>query len=284
MTGAVVLYEVSDGVATVTLNRPDRLNAWTARMGRDYRQALADADADPAVRVIVITGAGRGFCAGADMRGLSDMADAGQYDDGSRPGEPEVWPGRGVRPDFDHDHSFLLGLRKPVIAAVNGAAAGVGFVLMCFADIRFAAAGAKLTTSFARLGLPAEHGVSWLLPRVIGAARAADLLFSSRVVLAEEAAELGLVNRVLPADQLLPGTLEYARAMAAEASPASLLAMKRQLWGDLLSDLDGAASRAEVEMREMIAGPDFAEGVAAFTDRRPPRFAPLGEEISRQNR
>jgi enoyl-CoA hydratase/carnithine racemase len=279
-----VLYDVDEGVAIVTLNRPDRLNAWTARMGRAYRAALADADADPDVRVIVITGAGRGFCAGADMRGLGDMAEAGAYDDGSRPGEPEVLPGRGVRADFDHDHSFLLGLRKPVIAAVNGAVAGVGFVLMCFTDIRFAAAGAKLTTSFARLGLPAEHGVSWVLPRMIGTAHAADLLFSSRIVLAEEAAELGLVNRVFAPDDLLPSTLAYAKAMAAETSPASLLAMKRQLWADLLDGLDAAASRAEVDMRAMIAGPDFAEGVAAFGERRPPRFAPLGEEISGQSR
>src|SRR5581483_6743401 len=181
------------------------------------------------------------------------------------------------RPDFGHIHTFVLGLRKPVIAAVNGAAAGVGFVLMCFADIRFAADDAKLTTSFGRLGLPAEHGVSWVLSRLIGPGHAADLLFSSRVVLGAEAAQLGLVNRAMPVDDLLPFTLDYAKRMAAEIAPSSLAMMKRQLWGDLLGDLDTAAGRSVREMVAMIAGPDFAEGVAAFQQHRPPHFAPLPE-------
>jgi enoyl-CoA hydratase/carnithine racemase len=269
----VVRYEVADGVALVTLDRPDRLNAWTARMEREYRWCLETADADPDARVVVVTGAGRGFCAGADMRALGDMAGTGAYPPGN---EPEARPPAGPAPaDFSHIHTFVLGLRTPVIAAVNGPAAGVGFVLMCFADIRFAAAGAKLTTSFARLGLPAEHGVSWLLSRLIGPARAADLLFSSRVVLAEEAAELGLVNRVLPADELLPFTMDYARRMAAETAPNALAVIKRQLWGDLLGDLDTAAATSVELMVDMIAGPDFAEGVAAFREHRPPVFGPI---------
>jgi enoyl-CoA hydratase/carnithine racemase len=276
----VTTYEVDRGVALVTLNRPERLNAWSVRMENEYRWCMETADADPEVRVIVVTGAGRGFCAGADMRALGDMAVAGAYPEGVEPSaEPELAPVSGREParaDYAHIHTFVLGLRKPVIAAVNGPAAGVGFVLMCFADIRFAAQGAKLTTSFGRLGLPAEHGVSWVLSRLVGPARAADLLFSSRVVLAEEAAELGLVNRALPPDELLPFTLDYARRMAAEIAPSSLAMMKRQLWGDLLGDLDTAAARAVREMLDMIAGPDFAEGVAAFRERRPPRFAPPG--------
>src|SRR3954452_16378849 len=165
-------------------------------------------------------------------------------------------------------------MTKPVIAAVNGPAAGVGFALMCFCDIRFAAAGAKLTTSFARLGLPAEHGVSWILSRLIGAGRAADLLFSARVVLAEEAEALGLVNRVLPAGELLPFTLEYARAMARDCSPSSLLALKRQLYADLFGDLDRSARDSMARMLRMMREPDFAEGVAALKDKRPPRFRP----------
>lgn len=272
----VTTYEVSDGVAVITLNRPDRLNAWTGRMEHEYRWCMASADDDPAVRVIVVTGAGRGFCAGADLGGLGDMAGSGEYEaanDRDR-GIPRTTPGAGVRPDFEHVHSFPLGLSKPVIAAVNGPAAGVGFVLMCFTDIRFAAAGAKLTTSFARLGLPAEHGVTWMLSRLIGPARAADLLFSSRVVLAEEAADIGLVNKVLPPDQLLPFTLDYARAIAAECAPSSLRAMKRQLYGDMMRDLGPSAKDAYDLMVEMVRGPDFAEGVAAFGAKRPPRFNP----------
>ena len=276
-----VLSDVADGVATVTLNRPDRLNAWTDRMAFEYRWSLATADADPDVRVIVVTGAGRGFCAGADFRALDRIAEAGQYTFAGKSGErsdedaalaTSAGAGAGVRPDFEHDHTFPLGLSKPVIAAVNGPAAGVGFVLMCFCDIRFAAAGAKLTTSFARLGLPSEHGVSWILSRLIGPARAADLLFSARVVMAEEAAELGLVNRVLPPDELIPFTLDYARGIATETSPSSLLAIKRQLYADLLRDLDSSARDSVDRMNAMILEPDFKEGIAAFQARRPPRF------------
>ncbi|HEX2040220.1 MAG TPA: enoyl-CoA hydratase-related protein [Acidimicrobiales bacterium] len=270
-------FETGDGVAVVTLSRPDRLNAWTARMEQELRWAMATADDDPAVRVIVLTGDGRGFCAGADAQALDGLAGGARYGEvlGRPPSEvPEVSPGTGVRPDFEHGFTWLLGLRKPVIASVNGAAAGVGFVLLCFSDIRFAAAGAKLTTSFARLGLPAEHGVSWLLPRLVGAGRAADLLFSSRVVLAEEAERMGLVNAVHPPDRLLPATLEYARRMAAECSPASLLTLKRQLWGDLLGDLDTAAGRARERMLEMFDEPDFKEGVAALIEKRAPQFGP----------
>ena len=270
------------GVAVLTLNRPDRLNAWTARMGHEYRWALSDAEADPSVRAVVVTGAGRGFCAGADTRALDGMAASGEYDDGSRgtPAEQLPRPGAGGRPDFDHDHTFPLAMSKPVIAAVNGPAAGLGFVVMCFTDIRFAAAGAKLTTSFARLGLPAEHGVSWLLPRLVGAARAADLLFSSRVVLAEEAAEIGLVNKVLPPEQLLPETLEYAGSIAAGCSPRSLAVLKRQLYEGLLGDLDTAATEAVDLLHAMVAEPDFAEGVAALAEKRPPRFRPGGADAA----
>jgi enoyl-CoA hydratase/carnithine racemase len=267
-----VTYTVDEGVALLTLNRPERLNAWTARMQAEYRWCMANADADPDVRVVVVTGAGRGFCAGADLQGLDLMAESGDYPEAR---EEQVQPGVGVRPDYEHVHTFTFGLRKPVIAAVNGAAAGVGFVVMCFADIRFAAEGAKLTTSFARLGLPAEHGVSWVLSRLVGAGRAADLLFSSRIVLAEEAAEMGLVNKVLAPDELLPYTLDYARRIAKETAPRSLLTIKRQLWGDQLDDLDTAARQSYELMVRMVGEPDFAEGVAAFQAKRPPNFRTL---------
>lgn len=263
-------YELRDGVAVVTLNRPDRLNAWTTRMDHEYRCCLSTADADPQVRVIVVTGAGRGFCAGADMEALEGYAGGDSYDLTQTTAVPPV--AEDVRPDWTGSLSCALGLAKPVIAAVNGAAAGVGFVLMCFADIRFAAGGAKLTTSFARLGLPAEHGVSWLLPRLVGAGRAADLLYSSRVVLAEEAERIGLVSRVYPAEELLGATLDYATAMATECSPLSLRTIKRQLWGDLLDPLDASWRGAVDAMGDMIGGPDFTEGLAAHRAKRPPRF------------
>jgi enoyl-CoA hydratase/carnithine racemase len=264
-------YAVADGVALVTLYRPDRMNAWTGRMEREYRRCLAEAEADADVRVVVVTGAGRAFCAGADLVGLDRMADNGAYDDGQH-GVALPAVVAATMDDFTRNHTFPLGMSKPVIAAVNGPAAGVGFVLVCFADIRFAARGAKLTTSFARLGLPAEHGVSWILSRLIGVGRAADVLLSSRVVLAEEAAEWGLINRVYEPEDLLAETLTYAKAMAAQCSPASLRVIKQQLYEDLLGRLGPSAERAYSLMEEMAAGPDFAEGVAAFAEKRPPRF------------
>lgn len=268
-------YEAADGVAVVTLARPQRLNAWTSRMEQELRWAAATADDDPAVRVIVLTGEGRGFCAGADMEALDLLAAGARYGEvlGRPESEvPEVAPGAGVRPDFEHAFSWLLGLSKPVIAAVNGAAAGVGFVLLCFADIRFAAAGAKLTTSFARLNLPGEHGVPWVLSRLVGAGRAADMLLSSRIVLAEEAERMGLVNAVHAPDALLPATLDYARRMAAECSPTSLRVLKRQLWGGLLDDLHTAAGEAEALLLQLLREPNFKEGIAALREKRPPRF------------
>lgn len=253
-------YERDEGVALVTLSRPDRLNAWTRGMEHEYRWALQTAEADEAVRVVVVTGAGRGFCAGADFQALDKLSGGEDY---------------GEAPKADHGNVFVMAprLSKPVIAAVNGPAAGVGFVLMCYADIRFAAADAKLTTAFARLGLPAEHGVSWVLSRLIGPAAAADLLFSSRVVLGSEALELGLVNRVLPSGaEVLPAAMEYAKRMAAETSPSSLFVLKRQLWADMERSLDEAVDGSVDLMLKMIGGPDFKEGTAAFQAKRPPAF------------
>jgi enoyl-CoA hydratase/carnithine racemase len=266
----VVRYGVTDRVATVTLDRPERLNAWTGRMHTEYRWCLAQAEADPAVRVVVVTGAGRGFCAGADFRALEKNVAAGGYDDGVR--EQVATPGYGVRSEFDHAFAFHYGMATPVIAAVNGPAAGVGLVLACYCDLRFAAAGAKLTTSAPRLGLPAEFGLSWVLPRLVGLGHATDLLLSSRVVLAEEAAAIGLVNRVLPPDKLLPATYDYARALAHDVSPASLRETKRQIYGDLHGDVGSAVERSVALTDEMMGGADYAEGVRAWTERRNPDF------------
>lgn len=262
--------EVADRVATITLDRPDRLNAWTGRMHTEYRQAVAAAEDDREVRVLVVTGAGRGFCAGADRAALDGHVAKGGYDPGIR--EPLANPGYGVRSEFDHAFAFHYGLRLPVLAAVNGPAAGVGFVLACYADLRFAAAGAKLTAAHGRLGLPAEYGLSWVLPRLVGLGHAADLLLSSRVVLAEEAAAMGLVNRVLPPEELLPATYEYARLLAHEVSPASIVASKRQLYADLHGDVGTAVEVAERLLEEHVRGDDYLEGVQALLQKRPPRY------------
>jgi enoyl-CoA hydratase/carnithine racemase len=270
----VVRSEVSDGVALVTLDRPSRMNAWTGRMNHEYRDAMAAAERDPDVRVIVVTGAGRAFCAGGDTDALEKIAASGAYDAGVDV-EQLATPGHGMRPEYEHVYAFHFGIPKPIIAAINGPAAGVGLVLACFCDIRFAAAGAKLTTSSGRLGLPAEHGLSWVLPRLVGVGHAADLLFSSRVVLAEEAADIGLVNRVLAPEELLPFTLDYARTMAASISPAANAAAKRQLYADLDRDVGASATESEQLLDQMVKYPDYAEGVSAWLEKRPPRFAPL---------
>ena len=268
----VVRYDVDDvGVATVTLHRPDRMNAWTGRMHAEYRSVLADAADDAGVRAIVVTGSGRAFCAGADTAALDVHVEAGEYVAGVDPTEMER-PGFGVRPEFDHAFAFHFGIPKPIVAAVNGAAAGVGLVLACFCDVRFAAAGAKLTTSAPRLGLPAEYGLSWVLPRLVGIGHAADLLLSSRIVLAEEAAAIGLVNRVVPADEVLATAQGYARAIATEVSPASTAAAKAQLYADLHGDVGTAVDVSERLLDELTRGPDFAEGVRAWQEKRPPRF------------
>ena len=271
----VVRYEVGDdGVAVVTLSRPDRLNAWTGRMHAEYRWVLAEAERDPRVRAIVVTGAGRGFCAGADTKALEGHAERGSYDAGVR-AEELATPGYGVRPEFDHWFAFHFGIPKPIVAAINGPAAGVGLVLACYCDVRFAAAGAKLTVAAPRLGFPAEYGLSWVLPRLVGTGHAADLLLSSRVVLAEEAATMGLVNRVLAPDELLPHTMAYAHALATEISPASMAAAKRQLYTDWHRDVGAAVAESEALIEQMAREPDYAEGVRAWLERRPPQFRAL---------
>jgi len=270
----VTRYIVRERVATITLHRPERLNAWTGRMHAEYRALLEQAATDPAVRVIVVTGSGRGFCAGADSRALEGHVERGGYDAGL--GDDVAMPGYGVRPEFDADFAYQFGIPKPIIAAVNGPAAGVGFVLACYCDLRFAARGAKLTTSHGRLGLPAEYGLSWLLPRLIGVARAADLLLSSRVVLAEEAEQMGLVNQVLAPGELIAHTEAYAGALAREIAPSSLAATKMQLYRDLHLDAASSVRDAEMRMAEMMQGADFAEGVAALTEKRTPDFPDAG--------
>ncbi len=256
-----VNLRVEDGVALLTLNRPERLNAWTAEMEHAYFDALERCAQDADVRVIVVTGAGRGFCAGADMHELKALGE------GTRSASA---PARERRVQ-----TFPLSIPKPIIAAINGACAGIGLVQALMCDLRFAADGAKLTTAFARRGLVAEHGISWLLPRLVGPARALDLLLSGRVVLAREAYELGLVGRVYAPEQLLEETLAYAQELAVNCSPASMATMKRQVYADLGRTIDEALGEADRLMFASFEADDFREGVASFVERREPRFASL---------
>ncbi|MHB1987681.1 MAG: enoyl-CoA hydratase-related protein [Acidimicrobiales bacterium] len=271
MERRVVEYDMAERVATITLNRPERLNAWTGAMSHQYRAALLTAATDEQVRVIVVTGAGRGFCAGADSDALQMHADAGRYDPGLS--KEAARPGYGVRPEFDADLAYHFGIDKPIIAALNGPAAGIGLALACYCDLRMAARGAKLTSAHGRLGLPAEFGLSWLLPRLIGFTRAADLLLSSRIFLAEEAAEMGLVNSVHAPDDLMAAVSLYATALANDVSPLSIATTKRQLYSDIISgDPASSIETAIAKMSEMMGGEDYRKGVAALREKRSPRF------------
>ena len=267
MSYSEILYAVDRGVATVTLNRPDRLNAWTPTMGSEVRDAMVAADADDGVRAIVLTGAGRGFCAGADMANLSAIS-AGT----ARTPPPFSSVDPEARADFQHPMTWLPAIGKPIIAAVNGPAAGMGFSFVLFCDLRFAADGATFVTAFSRRGLIAEHGMSWMLSRLCGHSRALDLTLSSRRVSAEEAYRIGLADRIFPGAQLMGETLAYARDIAENVSPRSTRIMKRQLWEALLVDLKTAMADADHEMALSLKSGDFKEGVAHFLEKRAPRF------------
>lgn len=257
MTSDVVLYDVADGIATITFNRPDRLNAWTTALGERYFDLLDEAAGSPDVRVIVVTGAGRGFCAGADMDMLQGKDDGGA-------------PGGATRLQ-----TFPLSIPKPIVAAVNGACAGLGFVHAMLCDVRFAAAGAKFTTSFARRGLIAEHSISWILPRLVGTGAALDLLLSARVLLAEEAVQIGLVNKVVAPERLLDETYAYAREIAENCSPSAMATIKRQVYAHWDAPIDEALTEANELMAEFIAATDFKEGVLSYVEKRPPSFPPV---------
>lgn len=270
-----VLYEVRDRVALVTLNRPEFLNAFTAAMGRGLQQAVAAAVADESVRVIVLTGAGRGFCAGADMKLLQQISpDAKTGPSTAAAPPPAVASGLGpdVSAHYGGRFGYLLQAKKPVIAALNGPAAGLGFVIALYADIRFAASEAKLTTSFAQRGLIAEHGSSWLLPRLVGPAHALDLLLSARKIGAAEAERLGLVNKVFAQAGFMDEVMAYARALADTVSPRSMAVIKAQLWKVPFQDFATALELADDEMQKSFKSEDFREGVAHYMEKRAPKF------------
>ena len=257
-----VLFDVDAGVATISFNRPDRNNAWTYAMEREYFAAVDRADADPDVRAVMVTGVGRSFCPGLDVEHLREVAAQGEIPTGDR-----------------LPQTYALKLRKPLVAAINGACAGIGLVQALVADVRFAARGARITTAYARRGLVAEYGTSWLLPRIVGHERALDLLLSGRVVTGEEAHAIGLVGFVCDADDVVATARAWARDVAAHCSPMSMLAIKRQVYRDEAIGFADALRDTFPLMQRFADHPDFAEGVASFAERRAPRFTPLPDDL-----
>jgi enoyl-CoA hydratase/carnithine racemase len=261
-----VIYEVTpSGVAVLTLNRPDRLNTWGGDIASAFYAGLDRAEEDPAVRVIVLTGSGRAFCAGAQLASMGSVAQSIENTD-----ERKLASLVG-----DRQPHYLTSLCKPVIAAVNGSCVGIGLTQALMCDVRFAAAGAKFAASFARRGLIAEYGVSWILPRLTGWGVALDLLLSGRTFLADEAAQLGLVKEVVPPEQLMKRAMDYAEDIARNCSPASMAVIKRQAYGDAMREVADASSRSEALLQASLQRPDVIEGITSFLEKRPPSFPGL---------
>ncbi|WP_208613691.1 enoyl-CoA hydratase-related protein [Rhodococcus koreensis] len=262
---------MTDPVALITVNRPDKLNAFRTQTMHELRDAVNRAVADDRVVGIVITGAGRAFCVGLDAADLAAAVDQPprSTSEGTEGSEPPAL------------FSYLLDVPKPVIAAVNGTCAGGGFVLAMMCDLRFASDGAAFHTVFSKRGLIAEHGTSWLLPRLIGVSRTLDLLWSSRRVEAEEAQSLGFVDRVTTSDLLVSSAVEYVVALAENTSPRSLQVIKELVHRHLDLPWPAAAVEADEAMQRSVRSDDFREGVASFMEKRPPRFERIAIEVSR---
>jgi enoyl-CoA hydratase/carnithine racemase len=263
-------YEVDVGVAVVTLNRRERGNLWSGPMAVEYRWALHHADDDPAVRVVVLTGAGGTFCAGADVDELQSIGDG----NGAYEKEQATLPPHPVdaSPGLRHNHTAPLAIGTPIIAAIEGACAGAGFVLATYADLRFVSKTAKITTAFARFGLPAEYGMGWLLPRMVGIPNALDLLYDTRPRSGTDVAGLGWAQRVHPEGEVLDATLEFARRLAKESSGQSLRTMKRQVFADAAGDLDDAYRRSVEDMNQALSHRDLRVGIKAQRQRTAPDF------------
>jgi enoyl-CoA hydratase/carnithine racemase len=273
MPNQETLYDVADRVATITLNRPDKLNAWTAVMEREVRAAMGEAEHEENVRVIVLTGAGRGFCAGADMSLLSSVAEKG-LDEARRAQavQPTGSSAKGARGDFQKKYSYFPALTKPVIAAINGPVVGLGLVITLYCDLRLASDAARFGTAFAQRGLIAEYGMAWMLPRLVGHANALDLLFTARMIDAAEALRIGLVNHVYPRETFLERAQEFAVDLASNVSPRSLRVIKRQVYEAMFQTLAQSFETSEQEMVASLQCEDFREGVAHFVQKRAPVF------------
>ena len=265
-------FEVDEeGIATIWLSRPKRMNAWTGRMHTEYRYLLSRAEQDQGVRGIVVTGRGKGFCVGGDSDALTGHIKKGGYDSGTS--DEIEWPGYGVSDDFDALFAYHYGLSKPIVAAINGPVAGVGLALACFVDIRFAAPGIKLTTAHGKLNLPAEYGLSWVLPRLVGLGRANDLLLTSRVFYSEEALTMGLVNQMFDSVNIVQQARGYLHEMVRAVSPNSIKQTRWQIYKDLHRDAASSVEDSEKLLKEMMKEQDYQEGVQAFLDKRNPKWS-----------
>ena len=265
---------IDEHVLTIKLNRPDFLNAWTLKMESELHDAMTFATRSTDVRVIVLTGEGRGFCAGADMSllsGVRDTDEAGRETD-EEPGNLPLAGGLSLPPDFSRRYSYFPKVPKPIIAAINGPCAGLGLIMAMYCDIRFASDSAKFTTAFARRGLIAEHGISWMLPKIVGFSAALELLLSSRKFLASEAFELGFVSAVFPEEAFLTKVYDYAADLANNVSPRSIRVMKEQLFNAQFESLDEAINKANYEMLASFKSEDFSEGVSHFIEKRSAKF------------
>ena len=272
-----IIYEVKEGVGLITLNRPDRLNAWNHEIETELREVMSEASIDGNVKAVVITGAGRGFCAGADMSDLSDST--GEDSDSMRESQRarlQYAPTEGqleLPSDYSMRYTYFTGTPKPVIAAINGPCAGLGLVMSLFCDVRFASDKAVFTTAFARRGLIAEHGIDWILPRVVGLPNALDLLLSARKFDATEAKDMGLVSKICPHGDLMSNVMAYAKDLATMVSPRSMRVMKEQVYRTQGTNLSDAVNTAFDEMFDSLDSADFQEGVAHFVEKRPPSFS-----------
>ena len=265
-------FEVDEeGIATIWLSRPKRMNAWTGRMHTEYRYLLSKAEQDKGVRGIVVTGRGKGFCVGGDSEALSGHIEKGGYDSGTN--EEIEWPGYGVSDDFDALFAYHYGLSKPIVAAINGPVAGVGLALACFVDIRFAVPGIKLTTAHGKLNLPAEYGLSWVLPRLVGLGRANDLLLTSRAFYSEEALAMGLVNQLFDSVNIVQEARGYLHAMVRSVSPNSIKQTRWQVYKDLHRNAASSVEDSEKLLKEMMKEQDYQEGVQAFLGKRNPKWS-----------
>ena len=268
-------YEVDQRVATIWLDRPHRMNAWTGRLHTEYRYLLNRANEDSGVGAIVVTGRGKGFCVGGDSQALTGHSKRGSYDAGTP--EDIAKPGYGVNANFNAAFAYHFGLAKPVIAAINGPAAGIGLALACFADVRFAIPGIKFTTAHGKLNLPAEYGLSWMLPRIVGLGRANDLLLTSRVFMSDEAEQIGFVNQLYSPETLVAESQAYAKNLIETVSPESLRQTRWQVYQDLHGSVAASVDTSEQLLEAMMRDDDYREGVKAFLEKRKPQWPSLIE-------